>query len=291
MTQFFPGEGNVVWVGTTRGLLRIDGDTVEEHAQGRGLAAGYVRSVVALGAARAFALVQDSDYAFLSYFDENRWYNYTLDGFDDRVVGLGLSGGDVILYTERVAVRIADAAGASGVGLIPLSRGERLQVLMYDGVGGVPARTQAPLIAPRSATRLAAVPTGLPSVDAPGWVASPLIVVGEAVHRVFQTGGRTMVADHHRGLTIIGAEGIEGRLETKTLVAERDLRIVSDERARTWILSDDGTLGMWVSDHFENGCSTKRSARECDHRRGTGSLCRVYGRGPRCGDHPAPRAR
>ncbi|MEM9861761.1 MAG: hypothetical protein AAF938_09115 [Myxococcota bacterium] len=238
VTGIWPGAEGAFWVGTARGLLRVSGATVEEHAAGRGLGGAHVRSVASVAPGRVLALVQDSatSDARLAYFDGVRWFTYTLAEFTTPVVGLASDRTGPILATTRGLIRLG--AGA-GVRLTSLSAGEPHQVLRYRGAGA-PTAPPAPPNAvpiPRS-VRLAAVPAQQATVEAPEWTATP--VASAAPEAVFTVGADVLVAESHCGL-----RSLEGReYRTGSLVAGGDLQLAIS-RQGTLIRTASGDLGLW----------------------------------------------
>ena len=252
-TGLWPTPEGKLWVGTTRGLWHVDADDViREHAEGRGIPAGWVRSVVPTRPGQAFVLLQDANRSHLGWFDGLRWYDYTIPEFEPAIVGLGREGGDIVLLSERYAFRIQDAATGSGVALRPIARSERDRVLGYRArvSTGIrePASEPRP---PRAPSPLAPVPPNTPRVDAPGWVVSPLGKIADRAYAVKVVGGRTFVADRQRGVAVLGPEGEAARLSARTLVSDRDLQIASDERGRTWTLDGLGRVAVWDGGAFE----------------------------------------
>ncbi len=260
-TGLWPTPEGRLWIGTTRGLWYQDAeDVIREHGESRGIPAGWVVGVVPAQPGQAFVLVQNTSEAYLGWFDGNRWYGYTIPEFEPHVVGLSRRGADAVLVTRQHAYVIQDAARGAGVPLRALSRGDRNRVLSYGAriTTGDNPNTSEPLPA-RGPVRLAAVPPNHPSIEAPGFVASPLTEAGQAVYLVRQVGGTTYVADRNQGVAVLGT-GVEGapeprRLRSQDLVAQRDLQVVSDERGNTWILTDDGVIGR-----FRDGILQKMDA-------------------------------
>ena len=178
-TGLFPTPEGNLWVGTSRGVRYIEGDIVREHAEGRGMPAGWVRSVVPTQPGQAYALVQNTLESYLAWFDGTRWYGYTVADFEPKAVGLSRVGDSLVLITDAHLFRIDDAATTQGIGLKALTRGERMQVLGYRLSGDMPsvraeAQVQQQSQTERNASRLAAIPPNHTPVEAPGLVISPL---------------------------------------------------------------------------------------------------------------------
>lgn len=247
--RIFPGATGELWIATARGLWRVHDNVIEEHGE-RSLPGLYVRSVLSIAQGRVFALVQDGNAAYLSYYDSERWTHYTLADFDEPAVSLGRIEGAMVLFTTRYALRIGDASVTTGVPLVALERSERNSALTYDGAGGVPARAAVAQLSPAAPLRLARIPDQHQAPLAPVWNVSVATSRTHAAYNAWQLGDVTYVADASRGLQALG-DSPEGRhLHTGSLLTER-LRLVSDERRRTWVLSDKRQLGRWSEDHFE----------------------------------------
>ena len=244
-TGLWPTPEGRLWVGTTRGLWYLDADDViREHGEGRGIPAGWVRSVVPGQPGEAFVLVQNNSESHLGWFDGARWYDYTIPDLDPVAVALGRRGSDAILVTPQHAFVIQDAARASGVALRPLGRGERSRVLSYRAritEGGHPIDGEP--AAARPASRLAAVPANAPTIEAPGFVVSPLGRTGDATYFAKQLGGALYVANRNQGVQLFDSTGVGARFRSQDLVAENDLQLVSDERGNSWLITDEGVIG------------------------------------------------
>lgn len=245
-TGLWPTPQGRLWIGTARGLLYVDeGDVIREHAEGRGLPAGWVRGVLPTQPGQAFVLVQNASESFFAFFDGSRWYSYTVPDFERPVVGLGRVGTDMVAVTRDHAFVLGDATVAAGVPLRALGRGERLSVRSYRAritPGGVPESSTEPL--ERRPVRLAAVPPNHPTVEAPGFVIAPFGPVADDAYLVRAGAGKVFVADRNRGVAAVGTEGVTRQLRSRDLVAEQDLQIASDERGRTWLITDEGLVAV-----------------------------------------------
>lgn len=248
--RIFPGASGELWIATSRGLWRVQGNVIEEHGE-RSLPGSDVRSVLSIAQGRAFALVQNARAAYLSYYDSERWTHYTLANFDEAVVSLGRFEGSMVLFTSQHTLRFGDASVTTGVPLVALERSEHDSALTYDGSGGVPARTEVPPLVSSAPLRLARVPEQHQALPAPAWNVSVAAPRTHAAYDAWHLGDVTYVADASRGIQALGDSPEGSSLRTRSLVTER-LRLVSDERRRTWVLSDGGLLGRWSEDHFES---------------------------------------
>ncbi len=245
-TGLWPTPQGRVWIGTAHGLLYVDeDDVIREHAEGRGLPAGWVRGVVPTQPGQAFVLVQNASESYFAFFDGSRWYSYTVPDFERPLVGLGRVGTEMVAVTRDFAFVVSDAGRGSGVPLRALGRGERLSVRSYRAritAGDVPPGAAEPLR--RAPVRMAAVPPNHPTVEAPGFVIAPLGQVAEDGYLVRRGAGKLFVADRNRGVAQLGSEGVARVLRSRDLVAEQDLQIASDERGKTWVLTDEGLVAI-----------------------------------------------
>ncbi|MFT5356205.1 MAG: hypothetical protein ACI9KE_003428 [Polyangiales bacterium] len=247
--RIFPGVTGELWIATARGLWRVHDNVIEEHGE-RSLPGPYVRSVLSIAQGRAFALVQDGTASYLSYYDSERWTHYTLADFDEAAVSLGRAGGSIVLFTTSYTLRIGDASVTAGVPLVALERSEHNSALIYEGTGGVPARGPVADLGAAPPLHLARIPVQHEAPPAPGWNVSVSTTRTHAAYDAWQLGDDAYVADANRGVQALG-DSAEGRfLRTRSLLTER-LRLVSDARRQTWLLSDDHQLGRWDEDHFE----------------------------------------
>ena len=156
----------------------------------------------------------------------------------------------MVLFTPRYAIQIGDASVSAGVPLVALERSEPSSALTYDGAGGVPARGEVDQPDVSSPLRLARVPDQHQAPPAPGWNVSVATSQTHAVYDVWQLGDDAYVADASRGVRALGDSTHGSELRTRSLLTAR-LRLASDERRRTWVLSADHQLGRWDEDHFE----------------------------------------
>ncbi len=238
-------EGHL-YVGTTRGLLYLEGDIVREHARGRGLAGAYIRDVVPGRDGKVFALASSPTESFLAYYDGERWVNYTIDEFDRLPVGLGTSGADMVLVTAGYHFKIEATDQFSGVRLKVLSRGEPHSIRSYRAritpASDVRAASDDP-DSTRPLSRLAPYPANHPSYAGQRFVISPLESGTPGAYLVKRAGGRVFVADRNRGVLEITQAG-KRALRSRDLVATKDLQIASDTGQNTFILTERGGLGI-----------------------------------------------
>ncbi|MCU0676640.1 MAG: hypothetical protein MUE69_28085, partial [Myxococcota bacterium] len=237
-----------LWVGTTRGLLYVEGDVIREHGETGGLPGGYVRGVVPAGSGRAIALVQSPSDAWIVFFDGERWTTYTVPELDPRPIGLARLGADAILITDEHAFAIREAARSTGVPLRALSRGPHRPALSYRaGLGRPPAEG---VVERRDPVSLASVPPNAPTVAAPGFGIEHLARVASAASFAKTVGARVVIADRNRGLATLDASGVGARRSSQSLVDERDLQIAADERGRVHTIDTLGRVGRWQDDAF-----------------------------------------
>lgn len=237
-----------LWVGTTRGLLYVEGDVIREHGEAGGLPGGYVRGVVPAGSGRAIALVQSPSDAWIVFFDGERWSTYTVPELDPRPIGLARLGADAILITDEHAFAIREAARSTGVPLRALSRGPHRPALSYRaGLGRAPVDGA---VERRDPVSLASVPPNAPTVVAPGFGIEHLARVASAASFAKTVGARVVVADRNRGLATLDASGVGARRSSQSLVDERDLQIAADERGRVHTIDTLGRVGRWQDDAF-----------------------------------------
>ena len=252
-TGLFPTPEGQIWIGTSRGARYLDGDVVREHRDGRGIPAGWVRSILPTAQGKAFALLQNTLETMVGYFDGSRWYGYTVENFEHKAIGLARFGGSVVLITPKYLFQIDDAASVSGIGLRPLTVGDRQQVLGYRVSADAPRGTEQAQVeqqqqTQRSPTRLAAIPPNHEDVEAPGFVIGPLGSGGPDVYLVRSSGGKTFVADRNRGVAELDASGNQVRqLRSRDLVAKRDLQLAADERGNPWLITDEGQVATMGS--------------------------------------------
>ncbi len=248
-TGIWPTPEEHLWIGTTRGLLYLEGDVVREHGETAGLPAGYVRSVVPTGGGRALALVQSATDAWVVFFDGERWTTYTVAGLDRRPLALARLGADAVLVTADHAFLIRAAERATGVPLRALSRGPRRPALSYRATAGRPEPTNATLdrLAPAP---LAAVPPTTPEVPAPGFGIAHLAKVATAASYAETLGDAVVIADRSRGLITLDARGVSAPRSSGSLLGGRDLQIASDLRGGVFTIDALGRVGRWQDAGF-----------------------------------------
>ncbi|MCB9633584.1 MAG: hypothetical protein H6721_15820 [Sandaracinus sp.] len=248
-TGLWPTPEEHLWVGTTRGLLYVEGDVVREHGETGGLPGGYVRGVVPAGTGRALALVQGPSDAWIVFFDGERWTTYTVPDLDRRPVGLARLGADAILVTPDHAFVIREAARATGgVPLRALSRGPHRPALSYRAGLGRPAVEGT--LERREPAPLAAVPPNAPTVAAPGFGIAHLSRVGTSASFAKTLGREVWIADRSRGVRALSESGIGPHRSSRSLVDERDLQIAADERSGTFTIDALGRVGRFRDGGF-----------------------------------------
>lgn len=245
-------DGANLWVGTTTGLLEIEGDDIiRDHSQERGIPEPYVQDIAPLPGNQVMALLRGPTRSLLGYFDGHHWYGYTIDGFDAPASALFELEHKVLLLTPGHAFTITPGRG-NGVALVPLQasslvgvRGFRARVTPADRMQDFTAEP-APL---RGPAKLMEVPVGSATIDAPPLEAAvagldvPPDAYAGLVHE-----GMVFFADHNRGITQV-VNGHDTRtLRTNDLVVENDLQVAMDDLRRTFLLSRNGDLAMMDDD-------------------------------------------
>jgi len=243
-------DGDALWVGTTEGALRIEGDDiVREHSQTRGIPEPYVKAIAPLPGGKAIALLRGPLRSMLGYWDGRHWYGYTVADFPPSIVGLMTQGESVLLLTGSRAFTITPGN----------SRGESVPLIalqadaQHRGVRTYRARATAadrivvpegPGEAVRAPAPLEEVPQGHPTIDAPPFTIAPAtsLAIPEGVYAGLSVDGTLVFADQNRGLVMIPADGTARFLRTFDLVARTDFQIATDNQQRTWALSKRGDL-------------------------------------------------
>ena len=253
-------DGANVWVGTTTGLLEIEGDdVVREHSQSRGIPEPYVQDIAPLPGGQVMALLRGPTRSMLGFFDGHHWYGYTIDAFDPPAAALFELDHKVLLLTPGHAFTITPGRGA-GVPLVALNastlvgvRGYRARVTPRDRMpdwAGQPAPLRAP-------AKLVEVPVGQPTIDAPPLQAevSSMQVPQDAYLGMVHE-GMVFLADHNRGIAQLSGGRLSRTLRTNDLVVESTgadgnepvggvhLQVAYDDQQHTFLLSRAGDLAM-----------------------------------------------
>ncbi|NOY92470.1 MAG: hypothetical protein GXP55_14850 [Deltaproteobacteria bacterium] len=233
-------EGDL-WIGTSRGLWHVEGDIVREHTDSHGLPLPYVRSVLALGAGRALALLEGPGESRIGYFDGERWYGYAVPGLERRAIGLARRGASLFLVTPTRLLPLS--VGGEGVALVALSRSDRFGALSYRARLRSIDSEHGPLPTPvlREPRPLAAIPPNHPDIAAPALQIQPGEVLGGHFYLARSAGGFVAVADANRGVLLVSDAGTR-RLSSQNLVDPIQLSIASDSLGRTWVMSRDHRL-------------------------------------------------
>ncbi|MDH5490696.1 MAG: hypothetical protein OEY14_01855 [Myxococcales bacterium] len=246
-TRLRAASEGAFYVGTARGLWRVEGETIREHVEGRGLPGAFVRDLLPLGEQRLFALVQDPSAAFLAYFDGTLWYSYAIEGLTEPAIGLASRGSSILLLTESHQIEITAGGGLGAERLTPLSRSEPNGARSY-GARVTPAELlsrEAPPGRLREPARLAPIPAGQPSVEAPPFQVASQRASVRSTYLVRQDAEALYLADRNRGLRAIGLD-FERTYRSLDLLSEDDLQIASDANRGTWILTPEGALARLV---------------------------------------------
>lgn len=239
------GPEGTLWVGSAQGLYVIEAeDTIREHAVSRGIPEAYVQDIAPLSEGRALALLRGPSSSVLGYWDGERWYGYTIDGFAPKVLGLVAQGSKAILFTRGHAFVIGRREGGSNVRLSPISAATSSGALSYraritPAANVTASSTQVPEL--RDAATLAPLSPSAPSVEAPALDVRPMD--GEWPRDLYQAttfGGSILVADHNRGILHRAPSG-DRLLRTNDLIAEQ-LSTATDTNGRTWLVTTKGDL-------------------------------------------------
>jgi hypothetical protein len=243
-------DGNALWVGTTEGALRIEGDdVVREHSQARGIPEPYVQAIAPLAGGKALALLRGPSRSLLGYWDGRHWYGYTVADFPPSIVGLMAQGDSVLLLTGSRAFSITPGGGrGESVPLVAVRADSEHQGVRTYRARVTPATgivvPEGPGIVARAPAPLQEVEAGAPTLDAPPFSIAPAtsLAIPEGVYAGLSEAGTLVFADQNRGLVLIPPEGTARVLRTFDLVARTDFQTASDSQLRTWALSRRGDL-------------------------------------------------
>ncbi len=243
-------DGDALWVGTTQGVLRIEGaDVVREHAQTRGIPEPYVAALAPLAEGRVLALLRGPGRSLLGYWDGTHWYGYTLADFPPVILGLLPHAGGALLLTGTRAYTITPGRDrGDGVPLLAVRADtEHHGVRTYRARLTPAARVVAPTgpgEAARAPSRFEEPEAGRATVDAPPLAVAPAtgLAIPEGAYAGRATDGALLVADRNRGLVLLGADGAPRFFRTLDLVAPSDFQVATDNLQRTWVLSRRGDL-------------------------------------------------
>lgn len=240
-------EGHV-WVGTDRGMLYIEGDTMHEHGPSSGIPEPYVRSIVPVLPGQVLALVEGVQKTQLAFWDGTNWYGLTLPGLEEPVIGLveGGSRGATLMTTER-AFSIAPTGPGTAFRALSSRVGNARRVAIARSV----AASESPQIDASRVLRppqsMAHVPESGPSVDAPSLVANPLRIDGlpSRMVRAFVSGEHLLVAAANQGVVQVGPRGDLRWLRSYSLVPNADLQIATEARGGVWMRARGGAIAKW----------------------------------------------
>jgi hypothetical protein len=251
-------EDGALWVGTTEGALRIEGeDIVREHGQSRGIPEAYVAQLAPLPGGRVLALLRGPGRSLVGYWDGVHWYGYTLRDFPPLVSALLPRGDGALLFAQgRAFSVIVGPARGDAVAFVPMAADrEHFGVRTYRGRLSPPADARAASAvraattgegpAARGAQPLVEVDPNAPTLEAP-----PLSIRAETAIAMPEDGyagavardGTLALADRNRGLLEVRPGGEVRFYRTMDLPPAEDLQIASDTQRRTWMLSRRGDL-------------------------------------------------
>lgn len=245
-TKLAVASDGALWVGTTTGMWLVENEEiVREHSQSRGIPEPYVADIAPLAHGQVMALLRGPTETTLGYWNGHHWFGYTLEGFTPKVLGLVTVGSRVMMITPGHAFVVASGQG-EGVPLVALSASEEVGVRSYRArvteasAVVVPEGNGDPV---RSASTMAEIPTGHPTVDAPHLEASPAVIrVPEGLYSVYVHGSSYFLADMNRGIVHLQADNTERLLRTNDLVASDYLHVATDTSQRTWLVTKHGDL-------------------------------------------------
>jgi hypothetical protein len=242
-------EGQL-WVGTTAGILYVDGDVVREHPISGGIPAGYVRSIVPVLPGQILALLSGPSRAELGFWNGESWFGYTLPGLEEPVVGLVMrDGAEAALITRDRAFAIVPSGNGTAFRALHASPGSvrsfRAATTPASADGAPADLDEARVLRPLAP--LAAVPETGPTVQAPGLVASPLAIeLPTGMYRAIQSGDHAFAAVGNAGVIELPRRGAIRALRSRSLVPEEDLQIATEVQGGVWVRSRDGDIAKWI---------------------------------------------
>ncbi|MEM9192846.1 MAG: hypothetical protein AAGF12_26970 [Myxococcota bacterium] len=261
ITLLEEAQGGGIWVGTTRGLWFIEGDTITEHDVSGGIPEGYVQAIAPVREGEILALLRGPTSSILGLWNGRRWYGYTIENFDVPVVDLVATGERILMLTPGRAYEIASAEGeATGVPLLPLSRsglrtaylyGARTQTAQDLLDNPTAERPEAERVVERAATPLQSRPDALATIDAPGFLVSgtDFPVPREVVHAVVRD-GQVYMADRNRGVLRVDSTGARTFYRSRDLVHESDLQLAVDAGGNAWIRGKELDVAIYQNGGF-----------------------------------------
>jgi hypothetical protein len=243
-------DGDALWVGSTQGVLRVEGDdVVREHSQTRGIPEPYVAALAPLANGRLLALHRGPGGTLLGYWDGTHWYGYTLADFAPAIDGLTAHAGGALLFAGGRSYAVS--AGADRGDAVPLlavradveHHGVRTYRARLVPAGSVPAPS-GPAEPARAPSRFEAPEAGRATVDAPPLAIAPLVAISlpEGAYAGRSVDGTLVLADRNRGLVVLGSDGTPRVYRTLDLVGATDFQVATDNLQRTWALSRRGDL-------------------------------------------------
>jgi len=250
-------DGNL-WVGTISGLFLVEGEVIREHGIDRGIPESYVRSIVVVRPGEILTLVQGPTDSKIGYWNGDRWFSYTVN-LDAPAVALTQRGNDYLLITPANIFAIEPEVQSGSVHLTPLAisdlRGVRsygARILAPDEIDPPAEGQEPPEDVAREPLRLALVPEGQPSIDAPPFGIRPVNVETPVeVYWAQGIGDELFLADRNRGVKKLNPGGFSAELRSLDLVSERNLQIAIDASRNTWVLSSDRSVALYRNGRLE----------------------------------------
>lgn len=247
-TTLAPTPEGQLWVGSTSGVLYVEGDVVREHPVSGGIPEGYVRSIVPVLPGQILALVNGPQRAQLAFWDGSSWYGYTLPGLEEPVVGLAMRGGaDATLVTRDRAFAIAPTGGGTAFRALGATPGNVRSFRATTSTDATPPAEVDASRALRGPQPLADVPQSGPTVRAPTLIAIPLALdLPGGMYRALQSGEHAFAAVGNGGLVELPRRGAPRALRSRSLVPETDLQTATETRGGVWVRARSGEIAKWV---------------------------------------------